>query len=80
MRPGTSAEPFASIVVVALPVSRSFAFPIAVMRPLSATIVSASRIGFSIAPDSIRPMLRITSLVGLDVIGGSVMGHATILS
>src|SRR3984885_8112686 len=36
----------------------------AVILPFSATIVSASRIGFSSAPESISPILRITSLLG----------------
>src|ERR1700733_11214637 len=36
----------------------------AVILPFSAAIVSASRIGFSNAPESISPILRITSLVG----------------
>src|SRR5262249_26124007 len=37
---------------------------IAMILPFSATTVSASRIGFSSAPDSRRPMFRITSLLG----------------
>src|ERR1700704_1410851 len=49
-------------MVVALSVSTSLARPIAVILPFSATIVSASRIGFSRAPESNSPILRITSL------------------
>src|SRR5260364_16542 len=43
----------------------------AVILPFSATIVSASRIGRSSAPDSIRPMLRMTSLLGPVACGAS---------
>src|SRR5437763_2251088 len=51
-------------MVVARSVLRSLARPIAVIRPFSATMVSASRIGFSMAPESSSPILRITSLLG----------------
>ena len=54
----------ASMMVVAPSASISLARPIPVILPFSATIVSASRIGFSMAPLSSRPILRITSLVG----------------
>src|SRR5450631_677983 len=51
-------------MVVAPSALMPLARPIAVILPFSARIVSASRIGFSIAPESSRPILRITSLVG----------------
>jgi len=63
--------PMASTVVVAWAVSTSLALPIAVILPFSATMVSASRIGFSIAPDSNSPILRITSLLGPVACGAS---------
>src|SRR5271167_3675025 len=44
--------------------SRSFPRPNATITPSIATIASASRIGFSSAPDSISPILRMTSLPG----------------
>ncbi len=56
--------PMASTIVVAPSVSTSLRRPIAVILPFSATMVSASRIGFSNAPDSKSPILRITSLLG----------------
>jgi hypothetical protein len=60
--PGDNALPFASIMTRAPSVSQSAARPTATMRPPSATMVSASRRGFSSAPDSSSPILRITSL------------------
>src|SRR5690349_1708468 len=51
-------------MVVAPSVLMSLRRPIAVILPFSATIVSASRIGCSSAPDSVSPILRITSLLG----------------
>ena len=64
IRPGVTVVPLASMIVVAPSASISLARPIAVILPFSARIVSASRIGFSIAPLSSRPILRITSFVG----------------
>ena len=61
---GATVVPLALTMVVAPSVLTSLARPMAVILPFSATIVSASRIGFSRAPDSNRPMLRITSLLG----------------
>ena len=74
--PGASAAPWASIVVVAPAMSRSSARPIAAMRPLIATIASASRIGFARSPLSIRPMLRIDELGRRAGAGGFIMRHA----
>ena len=71
MSPGATTVPFASTTVVAPSASTSFARPTATMRPSTATIVSASRIGFSIAPESRRPMLRITVLPAAPVAGAS---------
>src|SRR5258708_3956791 len=62
MRPGASAEPLASIVMIAAEVSTSFSLPAATIRSATATTVSASRIGLERSPLSRRPMLRITSL------------------
>src|ERR1700735_5014806 len=59
------------MIVVAPSASISLARPIPVILPFSARIVSASRIGFSIAPLSSRPILRITSLVGPVACGAS---------
>ena len=64
IRPGVTVVPWASTTVVAPSMSTSFSRPIAVIFPFSATMVSASRIGFSKAPDSNNPILRITSLLG----------------
>src|SRR5207247_8565728 len=64
VRPGATVVPLASTMVVAPSVLTSLRRPMAVIFPFSATIVSASRIGFSMAPDSSSPMLRITSLLG----------------
>src|ERR1700733_14019803 len=58
-------------MVVAPSASISLARPIAVILPFSVTMVSASRIGFSMAPESSRPILRITSLVGPAAWGSS---------
>ena len=60
IRPGESAVPLASIVTCAPERSKSRSLPTATMRPLSAMIVSASRIGRFRSPDSISPTLRIT--------------------
>ena len=60
--PGATAQPLASMTRSGLSVSTSLPLPIAVMRPSTATIVSASRIGWPRSPDSSRPMLRTTSL------------------
>src|SRR4051812_34290055 len=64
IRPGATVVPLASTIVVAPSVLTSLKRPIAVILPFSATIVSPSRIGFSRAPDSSSPILRITSLLG----------------
>ena len=50
--------------VAPVPVSMIPGLADAVMRPSATTIVSASRIGCSSVPHSIRPILRTTSLVG----------------
>src|ERR1700731_3894475 len=50
--------------MVALAVSRSFALPTAVILPLTATTVSASRIGLPMSPLNRIPMLWITSRAG----------------
>ena len=62
MRPGDTAQPCASTVVFAPSVSRSLKRPTAVIRPSTATIVSASRIGRPMSPLSSRPMFLMTSL------------------
>ena len=62
IRPGATAQPLASITRSGLSVSTPFALPIAVRRPSTAVMVSASRIGCARSPDSSRPMLRTTSL------------------
>src|SRR5438270_421470 len=64
IRPGATVVPLASTMVVAPSVFTSLARPMAVILPFSAVIVSASRIGLSMPPESNRPMLRITSLLG----------------
>jgi hypothetical protein len=51
-------------MVVAPSVLTSFSRPMADILPFSATMLSPSRIGFSRAPDRIRPILRMTSLLG----------------
>src|ERR1043166_6086522 len=58
-------------MVVAPSALTSFSRPIAVILPFSATMVSASRIGFSSVPESISPILRITSLPGPVACGAS---------
>ena len=52
------------MTVVAPSASTSLARPTAAMRPSTATMASASRIGRSNRPDKTSPILRITSLVG----------------
>jgi hypothetical protein len=69
--PGVTVVPLASMMVVAPWVSISSARPIPVILPFSETIVSASRTGFSIMPDSSSPILRITSLLGPVLAGAS---------
>ena len=69
--PGVTVVPLASTMVVAPSVSTSLARPIAVILPFSATMVSASRIGFSSMPESSSPILRITSLLGPLAAGAS---------
>src|ERR1700687_3931840 len=59
------------MMVVAPSASRSLARPIPVILPFSAIIVSASRIGLSMAPESTSPILRITSFVGPAAWGSS---------
>src|SRR5258705_11440621 len=58
-------------MVVAPSALTSLARPMAVILPFSATMVSASRIGFSMAPESSSPILRITSLLGPAAWGAS---------
>ena len=79
MRPGTSAEPFASIVVVALPVSTSFGLS----DRGDAAVLGDDGVG---AEDRIFNRAREHQADVADDqpgrlggIGGSVMGHATIL-
>src|SRR6185312_16317540 len=62
IRPGATAQPLASMTRSAFSVSAVFALPICVIRPSTATAVSASRIGWARSPESSRPMLRTTSL------------------
>src|SRR5256885_5224483 len=71
IRPGATVVPLASTMVVAPSVLTSLARPMAVILPFSAVIVSASRIGLSMAPESNRPILRITSLLGPAAWGAS---------
>ena len=60
--PGASAVPRQSITRRGLSQSQSACLPTAAISPSSTTIVSASRIGASMSPESIRPTLRITTL------------------
>lgn len=60
--PGESTVPLASMTVPAPSVSRSLKRPTAAIRPPTATRVSASRIGRSMSPESIRPIFFTTSL------------------
>src|SRR5205085_12415810 len=71
VRPGARVVPLASTIVVALSVLASLSRRMADILPFSATIVSAARIGLSMAPESNRPILRITSLVGPAAWGAS---------
>src|SRR6185369_13859966 len=68
---GATVVPLASTMVVAPSVLTSLRRPMAVILPFSATMVSPSRIGFSSAPDRIRPILRMTSLLGPVACGAS---------
>ena len=71
MRPGTRAEPWASITVRAPSASRSAARPTAAMRPSSTRTASASSTGRAMSPLSRRPMLRITTLPEAAAAGAS---------
>src|ERR1700674_2635827 len=56
--------PLASIRMAAFAVSRSFALPTAVILPLTATTVSAARIGHQMSPLNTNALLWITSGAG----------------
>ena len=75
--PGASVVPRQSMVVRACSVSQSAARPIATIRPSSTTTVSASRIGASMSPESIRPTFRITTLP--EVVGAEVTAMGGLL-
>ena len=62
IKPGASVVPLASINVVAALASQLFSLPIVEIFPSIATMVSASRIGLVISPDSNKPIFLITSL------------------
>src|SRR6478735_4435775 len=81
IRPGATVVPLALTMVVAPSVLTSLSRPIAVILPFSATMVSASRIGFSSAPDSNSPILRTTSLLGPVAWGASwAMGFSLLFN
>ena len=73
IRPGATQVFLQSMTVFAPSRSQSFSLPTATISPSFTTMVSASRIGRSMSPDSSRPMFRMTTLPDLAPAATSAM-------
>ena len=74
IRPGATQVWCTSITVRACAMSQSLALPTATIRPSCTTMVSASRMGRSMSPDSSKPMLVMTTLPDFPSATASAMG------